>query len=220
VRPPCSERKPLRTDCGWKDGHSGGSAQGKRSLADATEAVRKYVSPENEAFLKTQPPLDVMQAHYAMGQLYAYQGNMYLAVAQYEAAYCVALSDIPAAVPMMEEALGVIHLHKSEMENDAYRIPGKKCLFPMRPADAYQKPYDSQEAVKFFLKYLSKKPDEIEVKWLLNLRYMTLGKYPAEVPQKYLIPPSTFDSPEDVGRFVDVASEAGLKSFAMAGGVA
>ena len=191
----------------------------KQSLADATEQVQKYVRPENEAFLKTQPPLDVMQAHYAMGQLYAYQGNMDLAIAQYEAAYRVAASDIPAAVPTMEEALGVIHLHKSEMENDAYRVPRKKCLFPMSTADAYQKPYDSEEAVKYFLMYLSEKPDEIEVKWLLNLTYMTLGKYPAEVPQKYLIPPSTFDSPEDVGRFVDVASEAGLKSFSMAGGV-
>jgi tetratricopeptide (TPR) repeat protein len=191
----------------------------KRSLADATEQVQKYVSPENQAFLKLQPPLDVMQAHYAMGQLYAYQGNMDLAIAQYEEAYRVTISDIPDAVPMMEEALGIIHLHKSEMENGAYRAPGKKCLFPMSAADAYQKPYDSQEAVKYFLKYLSKKPDEIEVKWLLNLTYMTLGKYPAEVPQQYLIPPSTFDSPEDVGRFVDVATEAGLKSFSMAGGV-
>jgi hypothetical protein len=105
------------------------------------------------------------------------------------------------------------------MENGAYRAPGKKCLFPMGPADAYQKPYDSQEAVKYFLQYLSKKPDEIEVKWLLNLSYMTLGKYPAEVPQQYLIPPSAFESQEDVGRFVDVANETGLKSFSMAGGV-
>jgi tetratricopeptide (TPR) repeat protein len=191
----------------------------KRSLADATEQVQKYVGPENQAFLKLQPPLDVMQAHYAMGQLYAYQGNMDLAVAQYEEAYRVAISDIPAAVPMMEEALGVIHLHKSEMENGAYRTPGKKCLFPMGPAEAYQKPYDSQEAVRYFLKYLNNKPDEIEVKWLLNLSYMTLGKYPAEVPQQYLIPPSTFESQEDVGRFVDVANETGLKSFSMAGGV-
>jgi tetratricopeptide (TPR) repeat protein len=190
-----------------------------QSLADATEQVQKYVGPENHAFLKLQPPLDVMQAHYAMAQLYAYQGNMDLAIAQYEEAYRVAISDIPAAVPTMQEALGVIHLHKAEMENGAYRAPGKKCLFPMGPADAYQKPYDSQEAVKYFLQYLSKKPDEIEVKWLLNLSYMTLGKYPAEVPQQYLIPPSAFESQEDVGRFVDVANEAGLKSFSMAGGV-
>jgi hypothetical protein len=48
---------------------------------------------------------------------------------------------------------------------------------------------------------------------------MTLEKYPAGVPQKYLIPKSAFDSKEDVGRFVDVATEAGLKLFSSAGGV-
>jgi tetratricopeptide (TPR) repeat protein len=117
-----------------------------QSLADATEQLQKYVGPENQAFLKLRPPLDLMQAHYAMGQLYAYQGKMDLAIAQYEEAYRVTISDIPAAVPLMEEALGVLHLHKSEMENGAFRAPGKKCIFPMSPADAYHKPYDSQEA--------------------------------------------------------------------------
>ena len=36
------------------------------------------------------------------------------------------------------------------------------------------------------LKYLEKKPEDLEVKWLLNLDYMVLGKYPAGVPAKYL----------------------------------
>jgi tetratricopeptide (TPR) repeat protein len=204
---------------GWNQDQRKICEMRKQSLADAIEQVQAYVSPENQAYLQLKPPLDVMQAHYAMGNLYAYQGIMDAAIAQYEESYRVALSDIPSAVPMMEEALGVLHLHKSDMDNGVFRAPGKKCLFPMSPADAYQKPYDSQKAVDYFLKYLSKKPDEIEVKWLLNLAYMTLGKYPAEVPEKYLIPPSTFESQEDVGRFVDVASQAGLDSFSMAGGV-
>ncbi len=190
-----------------------------RSLTEATERLRKYLAPQNQASLQRQPRLDVMQAHYALAQLYAYQGDMDLALEQYEAAYRIALSDIPPAVAPMEEALGIIHLHKSEMENDVYRVPGKKCIFPMGPAQAFDKPYDSQEAVRYFLKYLRRKPDEIEVKWLLNIAFMTMGKYPASVPPEYLIPPSAFESKEDVGRFVDVASQAGLNSFAMAGGL-
>src|SRR6266436_7031981 len=62
------------------------------------------------------------------------------------------------------------------------------------------------------------RPDTLEVKWLLNLAYMTLGKYPAGVPAKYLIPPSAFQSKETIGRFVDVAPAAGLDKFSMAGG--
>jgi len=57
------------------------------------------------------------------------------------------------------------------------------------------------------------------VRWLLNVAYTTTGGYPDQVPAKYLIPPTVFESSEDVGQFLDVAVEAGLDSFSMAGGV-
>jgi len=65
---------------------------------------------------------------------------------------------------------------------------------------------------------LEQKPEDLEVRWLLNIACMTLGKYPDEVPKKYLIPPSTFDSGEDIGLFEDVASSSGLDVFGQAGG--
>jgi hypothetical protein len=78
---------------------------------------------------------------------------------------------------------------------------------------------DVEQAVAHFLSYLKGRPDELEVRWLLNLAYMTLGQYPAGVPQAHLIPPSAFTSAEDIGRFTDVAPQAGLNVFATAGGV-
>jgi tetratricopeptide (TPR) repeat protein len=188
------------------------------------ESLAKVISVANEVFAPAGPlagrmPIDVMQAHYALAQVYAYQGEMDSALKEYQTSYEIALSGVPSAAPQMEESLGIAYLHKSEMENDAYRAPGEKCLFPMRPGSAYRNTGDSQKAVDYFLKYLERKPDELEVKWLLNLAYMTMGKYPAGVPQKHLIPPSSFESQEDIGRFVDVAFEAGLKSFSTAGGV-
>src|SRR5438270_13328703 len=48
---------------------------------------------------------------------------------------------------------------------------------------------------------------------------MTLGQYPEKVPAKWLIPPGTFNSDADVGRFRDVAAEKGVKEFGQAGGV-
>ena len=57
------------------------------------------------------------------------------------------------------------------------------------------------------------------MRWLLNLAYMTIGRYPREVPPAYLIPPAAFVSSEDVGRFRDVAPQAGLNVVATAGGV-
>jgi len=141
-----------------------------------------------------------MQTYYALAQLYAYQGNMEPAIAETKEAYGLALSSVPSAIPQMEETLGILYLHSSEIENDIYRTPGERDLFPMRPGQGYQKTGDSEKAIEYLLKYLERKPDDMEVRWLLNLAYMTLEKYPASVPQKYLIPKSAFDSKEDVGR--------------------
>jgi hypothetical protein len=123
---------------------------------------------------------------------------------------------------MMEETLGIAYLHKSEMENGEYRNPGDRCLFPPQPGAAYPaflKKEDSEKAIQYLQQYLANKPDDLDVKWLLNLSHMTLGQYPKGVPSKYLLPPSIFESKENIGRFVDVASSAGLKVFSEAGGV-
>ena len=84
---------------------------------------------------------------------------------------------------------------------------------------SYSKPADSQKAIEYLLKYLQRNPQALDAKWLLNLAYMTLGKYPTGVPQQYLIAPSIFESTEDVGRFVDVAPAAGINLYSMSGGL-
>ncbi len=92
----------------------------------------------------------------------------------------------------------------------------------MRPdLRRYAQTASSEKAIQYFLKYLDRKPglaasEDLQVKWLLNLAYMTLGKYPSGVPQKYLLPLSSFGvsaSGESVGRFTDVAPQAGLNLF-------
>ena len=103
--------------------------------------------------------------------------------------------------------------------NDAHRAPGEICVFPLLPGQSYAKTEDSKRAIEHFLKFLKQKPDDLEVRWLLNLAYMTVGGYPDKVPPAYLIPPAAFASTEDVGRFRDVAPQAGLNVVATAGGV-
>jgi len=191
----------------------------KQSLATEKQRLEDFLSPRNRAARESRPALDVLSAHFSLGELNSYVGNMEPAIEQYKDAHHIAESQSPAALSQMNEALGIAYLHKSEMENDVYRAPGEKCILPMPPGNAYSKTSDSEKAVEYFLKYLDQKPDELEVKWLLNLAYMTLGTYPDKVPAKYLIPPSVFRSGESVSRFRDVAPEAGLDTFSMAGGL-
>jgi tetratricopeptide (TPR) repeat protein len=191
----------------------------KQSFSHEVSVLEDFFSPKNEALRSSQPPADVLNAHFSLAELNAYIGNMKQTVEQFLAAHKIAESDVPAALPAMNEALGIAYLHKSEMDNQVYRKPADRCLLPMHSGMAYEKTGDSEKAIEYFLKYLEQKPNELEVRWLLNIAYMTTGGYPDKVPAQYLIPPSVFTSQENVGRFVDVAEQAGLNSFSTAGGV-
>jgi hypothetical protein len=164
-------------------------------------------------------PSDMLQARLGLGQLLAYGGQMSRAVREFEAAHQLARSSVPALASMMDEVLGLAYLHKAEWDNGVYRSPTDLCLIPPRPGLAIAKPADGERAVQHFENYLRGKPGDLEVRWLLNLAYMTLGRYPDGVPAAHLIPPAAFASAEDIGRFVDVAPQAGLNVFASAGGV-
>ena len=70
-----------------------------------------------------------------------------------------------------------------------------------------------------FTAYLEKRPEDVGVRWLLNVAAMTLGEYPDKVPAKYLIPLEPFQSRIDLGRFPNVAARIGLDPGGnMAGG--
>jgi hypothetical protein len=162
--------------------------------------------------------LDAMEIQYAWGQLHAYQGQLDKAAERWETARGIAALGVPDALPRMDETLGVAFLHKAEDDNGVYTAPGDRCLFPPLQPTSYRETASARKAVTYFQRYLEKKPDDLEVRWLLNLAYMTLGGYPSAVPPAQLIPPSAFASTGTIGRFTDVASRAGLKVSSLAGG--
>lgn len=191
----------------------------QKSLSLLEDRIKTRVHSPEPAGSTPDNPVDLIQARYALAQVEAYQGKMDEAVSEWEAAYKIAVASVPAGVAQLDAVLGVAYLHKSEMDNDVYRHPADKCVFPPRPGMKYDNVADSGKAVEHFLNYLSQKPDDVQTKWLLNLAYMTMGKYPAGVPEKYLIPPSAFASKENAGMFMDVASSAGIDVVSMANGV-
>ena len=189
----------------------------RASLDSARQIFEEFFSADREGIRNTRRPFEVMQAHLGLAQLLAYEGDMDRAIAHYEQAHRIARSDVPDAIAPAEETLGVARLHKAEMDNGAYRA-SDLCLIPAFRG-SFARTADSEKAIEHFRNYLQLKPNELEVRWLLNLAYMMVGKYPGDVPPQYLIPPAAFESAEDVGRFRDVAPQAGLNVFATAGGV-
>ena len=190
-------------------------------IRTARERVAAFLAASNTAGRAERSPLDLMELHHGLAQLAAYEGRMADSIAQFQQAYELAQqANNVESVLQMEEALGVAHLHKAEMDNDVQAHPGDRCLLQQWQQAKLPKTADAEVAIGYFLKYLAQKPDEREVWWLLNLAFMKTGGYPDKVPAAYLIPPSALQAGGDsVGRFRDVAPQAGLDSVSSAGGV-
>jgi len=116
--------------------------------------------------------------------------------------------------------LGIVALLRGELENRTERGGGSSDIFPIGPDAVHSRPQGAREAIDRFMAYLQRWPQDLVVRWLLNLAHMRLGEYPDRVPPPHLVPLDSFRSSLDVGRFEDIASRAGLDSRGpnMAGG--
>lgn len=114
---------------------------------------------------------------------------------------------------------GVTALRRGENENCIMCRGDSSCILPIAPAAVHTQPLGSRTAVRYFTEYLERFPDDLEVRWLLNIAHMTLGEHPEEVDPKYLITIDRFVKSEfDIGQFRDVAHLVGVNRFNQAGG--
>ena len=80
--------------------------------------------------------------------------------------------------------LGVIHLRRGETENCIECIGPSSCIFPLASEAVHQRPSGWREAIRHFRAYLDTRPEDVGVRWLLNIAHMTLGEYPDKVPPR------------------------------------
>lgn len=114
---------------------------------------------------------------------------------------------------------GVSALRRGENENCIMCRGESSCILPISPAATHINPEGSRLAVGFFTEYLQQFPDDLEVRWLLNLAHMTLGEHPQKVDPKYLISLDHFKTTEfDIGKFRDIGHKVGVNRFNQAGG--
>ena len=101
-----------------------------------------------------------------------------------------------------------------------HRLPRRELLHPPdRPAAVHTNPAGSRLAIRHFTEYLEQFPDDLEVRWLLNLAHMTLGEHPARSIRGSGISLDRFLNSEfDIGKFRDVGHLVGVNRFNQAGG--
>ncbi len=114
---------------------------------------------------------------------------------------------------------GVAAMRRGENDNCVMCRGDSSCILPIVPAARHANPTGSRLAIKYFTEYLDQFPNDLEVRWLLNVAHMTLGEYPEKVDTRYLLLLDGFFKSEfDIGRFRDVADVAGVNRFNQAGG--
>ncbi len=93
------------------------------------------------------------------------------------------------------------------------------CSLPLDRSKYQELDKGSSEAISSLNRLLAIDPNDLKARWLLNVAYMTLGKYPEEVPATYLIEKSQLvGRPSDIQEFQEVSTERGLYQQTMAGG--
>ncbi|MCU0709735.1 MAG: VCBS repeat-containing protein, partial [Pirellula sp.] len=114
---------------------------------------------------------------------------------------------------------GVTAMRRGENENCIACRGESSCILPIVPAAVHTNPEGSRLAINHFTEYLNRFPEDGEVRWLLNVAYMTLGEYPLMVPKKYFVDIASYESEEhSIGRFRDIGPDVGLNRLNQAGG--
>ena len=126
------------------------------------------------------------------------------------------------AAPVLASVIycqGISALRRGENENCIMCRGESSCILPILPAAVHTNPAGSRLAIKHFTEYLAKFPDDLEIRWLLNLAHMTLGEYPDQVDPRFRLDLDRFFKSEfDIGRFRDVGHLAGVNRFNQSGG--
>lgn len=118
----------------------------------------------------------------------------------------------------VKESIALSYLRLGEQQNCLINHTSASCLFPINSNGVHSLTNGSEKAIEYYEEILERDPDDMVSQWLLNIAYMTLGKHPMEVPEKWLIPPNAFEAEYDIKQFPDIASTVGLAEIGLSGG--
>lgn len=188
-----------------------------------------YVGTGNVATYEDQ--LEAARAHPAktavlgealegLGETYLRHGKNDEAVALLNEALELALSEGRPldVVQRVRRNLGVAWMRVGETGHCIAMHNPESCLFPIQAGGVWSNPAGAIQAAALFSEFLEHEPDDLGVRWLLNVAHQVAGTHPDGVPPEFLIPLSTFEAETRIGRFREIAGEIGVDTLNLAGG--
>jgi len=118
------------------------------------------------------------------------------------------------------DLLALAYLRTGELENCIANHSAESCILPIQGEGVHQLTSGSERAIQLYKKLLAADPSDLNSRWLLNVAYMTLGRYPDEVPAAYLIPGLAPAEDCPLAPLTNVSMGLGIDVNAISGGVA
>ena len=189
------------------------------AIARASIYTNPYAGSVRARELRTVPPpsapRDLMRYRSEIARFLLYAGKSEEAAETLEDVLTQSLAEpgvSPTFVSAVQQLLALSHLRVATQRNCAAGAATRRCSAPMRRTGIHPDERPARRAIELYEGILRDPPDEstaLDSRWLLNLAYMTLGDYPFEVPEPWLVPPTAFRSDYDVRTFPDVAPGSG-----------
>lgn len=94
----------------------------------------------------------------------------------------------------------------------------QSCLFPIDNDAVHLNQQGSKAAMADYRLLLEENPQDLSSRWLYNLAAQTIGVYPEQVPESWLLAPELFASEIDIDPFINVAPQLNLNTVGLSGG--
>jgi len=157
----------------------------------------------------------------AIGDEWLFAGETNKAIAAYEEALAKLKAekvkgDLGSEIRYMQ---AIAYMRLGEQLNCIANHVAESCILPIAQPAWYVEKDPTIKAVALWEEILADDPDDLSAKFLLNIAYMNLGKYPEGMPAQYRIDPKEFESEFTVPRFPNIAANLGVDFITKSGGV-
>ncbi|HMI02891.1 MAG TPA: CRTAC1 family protein [Pedobacter sp.] len=159
-----------------------------------------------DSVLKQADAYTTLRVNYARAKVFMQLGNINETIKLYEAiANDSTVKGSDFDLNNLQADLAFAYLRMGEVNNCLTNHTAESCIYPIRGGGLHKDPTGSAKAIALYEKILDRDPEDIESRWLMNIAYMTLNKYPAGVPKKYLLE-SPYPETDKVVPFEDIAA--------------